>query len=76
MAAAVPGSLKGYSEIYHLYGGGVTWDSLFKPTVKLCEEGMEISKLLEKAMKECELLIKSDQMLRYKTYCNFLNYNV
>lgn len=32
LAIGVPGELKGYSAIYELYGGGVSWESLFKPT--------------------------------------------
>jgi len=65
LAVAVPGALKGYSTIYDLYGGHVSWQSLFEPTIKLCEEGMLISNRLEIALKADEDLIKNDPMLRY-----------
>jgi len=51
LAIAVPGALKGYSAIYKLYGGGVPWDSLFEPAIKLCEDGIDISERLETNMK-------------------------
>lgn len=65
LAIAVPGSLKGYSTIYELFGGGVSWESLFMPTIELCEKGMRITKHLENKMREVEDLIKNDPMLRY-----------
>ncbi|XP_022163024.1 gamma-glutamyltranspeptidase 1-like [Myzus persicae] len=64
LAVAVPGELKGYSTIYNLYGGQVPWPSLFEPTIKLCEEGMLISKRLESCLKSEEDLIKNDPILR------------
>ncbi|CAI6343242.1 unnamed protein product [Macrosiphum euphorbiae] len=64
MAVAVPGELKGYSTIYNLYGGGVSWESLFEPTIKLCEEGMTISKRLAINLNNHEDLIKNDLLLR------------
>lgn len=66
MAVAVPGELKGYSTIYNLYGGGVSWESLFEPTIKLCEEGITISERLAINLKSHEYLIKNDLLLRYK----------
>lgn len=68
MAVAVPGSLKGYSTIYKAYGGGVSWESLFEPTIKLCEEGMEISEHLSSILNKTEDLIKVDTILRYNMY--------
>ncbi|XP_060862916.1 scoloptoxin SSD14-like [Metopolophium dirhodum] len=64
LAVAVPGELKGYSTIYNLYGGHVSWPSLFEPTIQLCEEGMLISNRLELGLKAEEDLIKNDPMLR------------
>jgi len=61
---AVPGALKGYSTIYNLYGGGVPWESLFEPTIKLCEEGMKVSKILETNLKGFDHIIKNDTILR------------
>jgi len=60
----VPGAIKGYEAIYDLYGGGVSWQSLFEPTIKLCEEGMKVSKILETSLKSFERLIKNDTVLR------------
>lgn len=65
MAVAVLGAFKGYSDIYRLYGGGVSWASLFEPTIQLCENGMKISKHLEISLKDDVELIKADPMLRY-----------
>lgn len=64
LAAGVLGAFKGYSEIYKLYGGGVSWESLFEPTIKLCEEGIKISKHLEISLKDDVEIIKADPMLR------------
>lgn len=65
LAIGVPGELKGYSAIYKLYGGGVSWESLFEPTIKLCEEGIEINKRLELNLKLSEDLVKNNTYLRY-----------
>jgi len=65
LAVGVPGAFKGYSDIYKLYGGGVSWESLFEPTIKLCEDGIKISKHLEISLKDDVELIKNDPMLRY-----------
>lgn len=65
LAVGVLGAFKGYSEIYKLYGGGVPWESLFEPTIKLCEEGIKISKHLEISLKDDVEVIKADPMLRY-----------
>lgn len=64
MAVAIPGALKGYWDIFHKFGGGVSWKSLFEPTIKLCEEGMEINDHLEFTLIQDEELIKNDPMLR------------
>jgi len=63
-AIAIPGELKGYSTIYQLYGGGVSWKSLFQPTIKFCEEGIQISNRLGINLKNNEELIKNDTLLR------------
>jgi len=65
LAVAIPGALKGYSTIYNLYGGGVRWETLFDPTIKLCEEGITVSGHLESSLKFDEDLIHNDTMLRY-----------
>lgn len=77
MAIAVPGELKGYSTAYKSYGGGVSWESLFEPTIKLCEEGMKVSDRLAHNLKNHEQLVKNDTMLRYeiRNTLNFIKYN-
>jgi len=65
LAIGIPGELKGYSDIYKLYGGGVSWETLFEPTIKLCQEGIKISDRLEINMRNNEDLIKNDTLLRY-----------
>lgn len=72
MAVAIPGELKGYSTIYKLYGGKVSWESLFEPTIKLCENGIKISERLELNMRNHEDLIKNDPFLRYLQRKNLL----
>ena len=46
LAIAVPGMIRGIWVSYNLYGGGVSWASLIKPTIQLCEEGIVVSKRL------------------------------
>lgn len=65
MAVAVPGAFRGYEAIYKAHGGGVSWESLFEPTIKLCEEGIKISEHLELTLETDEAVIKRDPMLRY-----------
>ncbi|KAL5244956.1 hypothetical protein ACI65C_012366 [Semiaphis heraclei] len=64
LAVAIPGALKGYSTIYNLYGGGVEWETLFGPTIKLCEEGITVSDHLEFSLKFDENLIYNNTILR------------
>lgn len=65
LAVAVPGELKGYSTIFKLYGGKVSWKSLFEPTIKLCENGIKISERLQLNMRNHEDMIKNDPFLRH-----------
>lgn len=46
LTVAVPGMIQGIWTIYKLYGGGVSWTSLVKPTIQLCEDGIVVSKRL------------------------------
>jgi len=46
LAVAIPGFIRGIWVSYNLYGGGVSWASLIKPTIQLCEEGIVVSKRL------------------------------
>lgn len=76
MAVAVPGAFKGYATIYERFGGGVPWESLFEPTIKLCEEGIPISEHLEISLRDDGQVIRKDPLLRYSTYemiCSSVN---
>lgn len=74
MAIGIPGALKGYSTIYNLYGGGVSWESLFEPTIQFCEEGMEVSLALAASLNHFQDLIKDDPLFRYYTTYVFFKY--
>ena len=51
-AAAVPGELAGYWHIFTKYGSGkVTWKSLVEPSIKLCRDGVPVSRYLDDVMK-------------------------
>ncbi|XP_049765276.1 scoloptoxin SSD14-like [Schistocerca cancellata] len=64
MAAAVPGELKGYWEAFSAYkSGNVTWSDLVYPSVKICQEGFEVSPYLAKVLKSNEDSIKESETL-------------
>ena len=68
---AVPGELLGYWEAKEKFGNPeVTWESLIEPTIKICEQGIEVSDYLEKVGKRDRTLkkIKGDPILRYGTH--------
>lgn len=49
LAVGVPGELRGLEAAYRLYGGGVSWEELFEPNIKLAEEhvvGREVARRL------------------------------
>ncbi|XP_014287636.1 glutathione hydrolase 1 proenzyme isoform X2 [Halyomorpha halys] len=46
LAVAVPGEIKGYWEMYKKYGGKAPWKELFVDAIKMCEEGIPVSKPL------------------------------
>lgn len=43
LAIGVPGEVKGYWEVHKRFGS-MPWKSLIEPTIKVCEEGLTISK--------------------------------
>jgi gamma-glutamyltranspeptidase/glutathione hydrolase/leukotriene-C4 hydrolase len=73
LAIAVPGALKGYSSIYSLYGGGVSWELLFEPMIRLCEEGIEVNQRLEINLKSSEKKILNNKILRYSIIQFFIH---
>lgn len=46
LSVAVPGELKGYSELHQKYGR-VPWKTLIQPTIDLCRSGHIVTKYLE-----------------------------
>ncbi|XP_050439961.1 scoloptoxin SSD14-like [Adelges cooleyi] len=64
LAIAIPGELKGYWTVYNKYGGGVTWSSLFEPTIKQCEEGIVVSQRLATNLARYEDLIKNTTTIK------------
>lgn len=64
MAAAVPGELKGYWEAFNRYkSGNVKWSDLVYPSVKICQDGFEVSSYLAKVLKSNEDSIKKSDTL-------------
>jgi gamma-glutamyltranspeptidase/glutathione hydrolase/leukotriene-C4 hydrolase len=64
LAIAVPGELRAYKLAYDKFGGGVTWKDLFQPTIDLCRNGFIVSASQAAAIKQTELLILQDPVLR------------
>lgn len=60
---AIPGELNGYHKAYEI-AGKLPWAELFEPTIKLCEEGYEVSKSLASALKGQQERIKKNTALR------------
>jgi len=64
LAIATPGELLAYHKLYQEFGGGVPWPTLFTPTIRLCEKGFNVSRILAFAIKENEKFILNDTQLR------------
>ncbi|XP_065208910.1 scoloptoxin SSD14-like isoform X2 [Planococcus citri] len=61
LSIGVPGEIRGYWLAYNKFGGGLPWKDLFEPTIKLCEQGIPISKKLATVMIQFEEMIKTDR---------------
>jgi len=64
LAIATPGELLAYRTAYEQFGGGVSWSTLFNPTIRLCEKGFHVSRALAYAIKQNKQLILNDTQLR------------
>ncbi len=64
MAIATPGELLAYRTAYEQFGGGVSWSTLFNPTIRLCEKGFHVSRALAYAIKQNKQFILNDTQLR------------
>ena len=62
---ATPGELRGYWEAKQLYGNdSITWKSLLKPTIDMCNNGVEVNWHLAKSLKKTEDVILKDPGMR------------
>ena len=53
MSAAVPGEIKGYHYVKLKHGNpNVTWASLIEPSIKMCREGIPVTKSAADVMKK------------------------
>jgi len=59
----IPGQLKGLSYIYENYGGHVSWERLFEPSIKLCEDGFHVSEPLASALQHHQDVITKTSSL-------------
>ncbi|XP_039292330.1 glutathione hydrolase 1 proenzyme [Nilaparvata lugens] len=63
-SAAVPAELKGYQAAFEKFGSGnLKWADLFEPTIKLCEEGFNVSRHMERHLKRYEPDIRLSESL-------------
>ena len=60
---AVPGEIKGYWEAHQKYGR-VEWKRLFDGAIKLCEDGVVVSRPLARAISQKEGYIRNSTTLR------------
>uniref|UniRef100_A0A6P7FE05 Glutathione hydrolase 2-like n=1 Tax=Diabrotica virgifera virgifera TaxID=50390 RepID=A0A6P7FE05_DIAVI len=64
LSVAVPGETRGYWILYNKFGGGVPWSSLVEPTIKLCEEGIEMNELTYNNLRDLIDVVRGDRGLR------------
>ena len=72
MSIGTPGEVLGYAEAYRRFGGGVSWSSLFEETIRLCEEGFEVSHPLSFALAKHRDEILLDPQLRLDCFFSLL----
>jgi gamma-glutamyltranspeptidase / glutathione hydrolase / leukotriene-C4 hydrolase len=60
----VPGELRAYKKAYEEFGGGVRWDELFEPTIRLCRDGFIVSPSQAAAIQQTRPWILNDPALR------------
>ncbi|CAF1484417.1 unnamed protein product, partial [Rotaria sordida] len=64
LSIGIPGELLAYDKAYKEFGGGVSWSTLFSPTIRLCEKGFPVSHALAFAIQRKKHLIINDTQLR------------
>ncbi len=72
LSIATPGELLAYRKAYEEFGGGVSWSTLFNPTIRLCEKGFNVSHALAYAIKKNKKFIINDKQLRFNFFIYFL----
>ena len=61
----VPGEILGYFKAKEKFGNAsIPMERLFEPTIKLCEEGIPVSRSLSKAIAKSEEWIRKDNGMR------------
>ncbi|XP_072383534.1 scoloptoxin SSD14-like [Diabrotica undecimpunctata] len=64
LSVAVPGETRGYWTLYNKFGGGVPWSALVEPTIKICEEGIEMNELTYNNVRDQISVVRADRGLR------------
>ena len=63
ISIAVPGELKGLHALHDKYGV-LPWEELIKPTIKLCKDGVVVSKYFENYLNKARSYILEEETMR------------
>ncbi|XP_035226663.1 scoloptoxin SSD14-like isoform X2 [Stegodyphus dumicola] len=72
LSVAVPGELRGYKMAHEKYGK-LPWKSLIEPSIKICNDGFEVSKHLAKYLQKVKKRILADNSMREEFLNNATN---
>jgi len=65
LSIGVPGELRAYKKAYDEFGGGVSWEELFQPTIQLCRDGFNVSSSQAAAIQQTSPVILNDPTMRF-----------